>query len=590
MDRRRLHSIIETARAEIHPEGAFRPGKRYVPKTQVEHLIATGRLVLASFFLMAIWLDPSEPSHFARLTYVILACYLAYSLVLGVATWRRNLIRGHLQIVTHGIDLLAFSTLMFLTEGPNSPFFVYFIFLLVCSTLRWQWRGTLWSAVVTLSVVVALALLPSNLLHDHNFELNRFIIRVVYLAVVAILLGYLGAHEQSMRDVLTMLAEWPRTVSEELQAMTQQMLEHAATILDVPRILLVWEEEEEPWLHLVLWSQGGWHYTREHPGAFGTLVAEQLAGTSFFCRDAGDPHPQVVHNSPAGLQGWKGAPLQQQLQERFDIGSVCVSELKGEKMMGYLMALDKKSMTVDDLVLGEIVAHEVAARFDNYFLLKELKQAATSDAQIRMARDLHDGLLQTLAGAALQLEAAVHLMDTEHHKARQCIQETQLLLAAEQRALRTLVNELKPGTHAASAEEFCLASRLEDLTGRIMRQWGIPVEIKLPSSPPLIPRNLSREIYFVVHEALINAVRHAAATELHAELFFEANNVHITVTDNGQGFSFHGRYDHDALCAMKRGPVTLRERINDLKGTLSIDSKQTGSRLDITLPLAEYGG
>lgn len=585
-----LHSIIETARTKILPETALNPGKRYLPESRVEHLIASGRIVLASFFLMAIWLDPSEPSRYARLTYGLLACYLVYSLVVALVTWHRNLIRGHLQIITHSIDLLAFSILMFLTEGPNSPFFVYFIFLLVCSTLRWQWRGTLWSAAVALSVVIALALFPSNLLHAHNFELNRFIIRIVYLAVVAILLGYLGAYEQSMRNVLVMLAEWPRTVSDELQTMTKGMLEHAASILGVPRILLIWEEEEEPWLHLVLWSQEGWEHCREHPDAFGFLVAEQLAGKTFFCRNTGDPQPQVVHDSSAGLQGWRGAPLQQQLQERFAIGSVCVSVLKGEKMSGYLMALDKKEMTADDLVLGEIVVHEVAARFDNYFLLKQLKQAATADAQIRMARDLHDGLLQTLAGAALQLEAAVHMMDTEQHKARQCIQETQRLLVAEQRALRTLVNELKPGGQVGSVEDFGLVSHLEDLTGRIMRQWGIPVEIKLPSYFPMIPRDLSREIYFVVHEALINAVRHATATELHAELFFEGNNVHITVIDNGQGFSFHGRYDHDALCAMKRGPVTLRERIADLKGTLAIDSRQTGSRLDIMLPLAEYGG
>ena len=116
------------------------PGKRYFPQRRVERLIAAGRMVLSAFFLLAIWLDPSEPSRYAELTYGILACYLAYSLILGRLTWRKDFNRGYLQIVTHSVDMVVFAFLMFLTAGPNSPFFVYFIFLLVCATFRWQWR------------------------------------------------------------------------------------------------------------------------------------------------------------------------------------------------------------------------------------------------------------------------------------------------------------------------------------------------------------------------------------------------------------------------------------------------------------------
>jgi len=102
-------------------------------------------MVLAAFFLLAIWIDPSEPSRYARLTYGILSGYLVYSLVLGAVTWRRDAGPLSLQIVTHSVDLLVFACLMFLTSGPNSPFFVYFIFILVCATCRWQWRGTFWT-------------------------------------------------------------------------------------------------------------------------------------------------------------------------------------------------------------------------------------------------------------------------------------------------------------------------------------------------------------------------------------------------------------------------------------------------------------
>lgn len=588
MEMRSLLSIIAAPLARFHPERVA--GTRYFPQRQVEHLIATSRLILASFSLAAIWLDPSEPSRYAPLAYGVLASYLVYAIAAALAAWRGNLRRGRLQIVTYCIDLLTFSLLMFLTAGPNSPFFVYFIFLLVCATMRWQWRGTLLNAAVTLSIVIALALFPANLLHDHSFELNRFIIRVVYLAVVAILLGYLGAHEQSMRSVLTMLSEWPRTVSGELRDITGEMLGHAAAILAAPRILLAWEEEEEPWLHLALWTPEGLSYSRENPGGFGTLVAGELAGSSFFCRDAGDPDAPVVSTAPAAPEGWRGQPLHRRLQERFAIGSVVVSGLKGDKMSGYLMALDKGSVSGDDLVLGEIVAHEVASRFDNYFLLRQQKQAATAEAQVRMARDLHDGLLQSLTGAALQLETAQRLIEVEPHTARQRIAEIQQLLASEQRDLRTHISELRPLMPGGASGDFVFAERIGRLVERIRLQWDPAVEVAIHPQEPVVTGSMAREVYFVAHESLINAVRHSGASLVRAEISFGTDRVQIMVRDDGHGFSFLGRYDLDTLCAMKRGPVTLKERVAALGGTLTIDSKETGACLEITLPLSPQGG
>ena len=565
-------------------------GKPYYPQGRAEELIATGRMVLSAFFLLAIWLDPSEPSRFARLASGTLAGYLIYSLILAKLTWRRQSTGVYLQLITHAVDLLVFSLLMFFTEGPNSPFFVYFIFLLVCATLRWQWRGTLWTAIAALAIVIALAWYPALFLQDQNFELNRFIIRIVYLAVVATLLGYLGAHEQSMRNVLSMLAEWPRSVSDEPQTIRCEILEYAAKILDAPRILLVWEEEEEPWLYHALWSREGCRYGREHPDAFGTLVAEQLSGTGFFCQQAGNPQSTVIMGSSAVLQRWRGVPLHPELQERFSIGAVIASRVTGEKIKGYLLALDKKLMTADDLALGGIVAHEVAARLDHFLLFEQLQRAAALDERIRLARDLHDGLLQTLSGAALQLETVQRLMEAEPQTARQRIQEIQRLLATEQRDLRTHISELRPFSTRRVAEDYELTTRLAELAERIRQQWELSVEITTLPPAPRISRSVAREIYFVVHESLFNAVRHAGASALRAELSFDEDRLHIMVADDGHGFPFRGRYDQDALFEMKRGPVTLKERIAALRGTLSIDSQETGARLDIILPLTEYGG
>lgn len=561
------------------------PENRYYPKSRTEKLIASGRMVLSAFFLLAIWLDPSEPSRYALLTYGILTGFLLYSLLLGRLAWRTDYMHGRLQLVTHSVDLLIFAVLMFLTDGSSSPFFVYFIFLTVCATLRWQLRGTCLTAAAALAIVVALAWFPSNLLHDQSFELNRFIIRIAYLAVVATLLGYLGAHEQSMRNILSVLAEWPRPVPGELQAMLGELLAHAATILDAPRVVLVWEEEEEPWLHLASWSPRGIEYRRENAAVFGTLVAEPLVGTSFFCQGAAAPRALVVRTSSTGLQRYQGAPLQGQLQQLLAVDAVLGSWLKGEEMSGYLLALDKPLMTADDLVLGGIVAHELAARLDHFFLLRQLRHAAAAEERIRLARDLHDGLLQSLAGAALQLETAHRLMESDPQKAQQRIQGVQRLLAAEQRDLRSQISELRPFPPGRQPEDFGLQSRLEELAERIRRQWDVSVEMETVAPLTRISRGIAREIFLIVQESLINAARHADASTLRVRLGYDPDRVRVTVADDGHGFPFLGLYDQDALFEMKRGPVTLKERIAALGGTLSIDSRETGARLEIALPL-----
>src|SRR6058998_3984602 len=146
-----------------------------------ERLIAAARLVLVASSLLAIWLDPHEPAEYAALTYRLLSGYFLYALLVAALVWSWP--------TTPAFDLVAFSTFMYFTHGPSSPFFVYLVFALLCATLRWQWRGTLWTAVAALVVLTGLGLYAAGVLHDPEFELDSFIIRSVYFAVAATLLS-----------------------------------------------------------------------------------------------------------------------------------------------------------------------------------------------------------------------------------------------------------------------------------------------------------------------------------------------------------------------------------------------------------------
>lgn len=186
------------------------------PQSRPERLIATGRVVLAATSLVAVWLDPSEPAHQAQAAYLLLAAYLAYAVVLALAAlrWSGGARWG---LVSHGFDLLFFAAFIYFTAGPASPFFAYFVFSLVCATLRWRWRGTLWTAVTALTAYGLAGVHFWRILDDPHFELDEFIIRGGYLAVVAVLLGYLGLHEERARRELSTLARQAAAAEERVR-------------------------------------------------------------------------------------------------------------------------------------------------------------------------------------------------------------------------------------------------------------------------------------------------------------------------------------------------------------------------------------
>jgi signal transduction histidine kinase len=561
---------------------------QYSQKRRAEFFIAIGRLVLAIFSLLAIWLDPSEPGRYAQIAYALLCGYVVYSLLLTVSVLRINVSLGNLPLTTHAFDLLLFTIFMFFTEGPTSPFFVYFVFSLLCATLRWSWRGTLWTAGVALMMFVGMGIYTGEIIRDPAFELNRFIIRSVYLTLVAILLCYLGAYGDRIRGELSGLAAWPKIVHKDAQVLLREMMEYAAGILRAPRMVLAWEEKEEPWLYLASWSHNDFNYIHEPPDIFEPLVAEPLEDNNFLCLDTRMPVPTVIHTSPAGLQRWHGVPLNPDFQDRFGVRAVLSLSMEGKGLKGRLFVLDKKGITTDDLVLGGIVAHEMVIQMDYFYMLRQLQQSTAAEERIRMARDLHDGLLQSLTGAALQLETVQRLIETDTRTAQQRLLEIQHLIAAEQKDLRSQIHDLKASPLSFPGMNTDLATRLEELAELIERHWSIRVEM-VKRLTPGIPYPLAQEIYSIVRESLTNAARHANASSVRAEISVNDNHVNIIVSDNGHGFRFQGRYNHATLTNLKMGPVMLKERVSSLGGSLNIESSDTGARLEITIPFTQAG-
>ncbi|MFP5245511.1 MAG: hypothetical protein ACLGH0_02365, partial [Thermoanaerobaculia bacterium] len=206
----------------------------YTPQARAERLIAAGRFVLAFASLTAVYLEPSTPAQYQRATYTLLVIYTLYALVTAAMTWRSPVPAARWRLVSHALDLVLFSVFVYFTEGPASPFFLYFVFSLFCATLRFSWRGILGTGIAAMAVYGVMALLAS--VGDPAFEASRAVIRVAYLAVITALLVYLGIYQQQLRTELASLAAWPRELTAQIDDVLRTTLAHAAAVMRAPRV------------------------------------------------------------------------------------------------------------------------------------------------------------------------------------------------------------------------------------------------------------------------------------------------------------------------------------------------------------------
>lgn len=387
---------------------------------------------------------------------------------------------------------------------------------------------------------------------------------------------------------LRRLAGWPRPSPRDPGPPLELLLGQAAAVLSAPRILLAWEEIDEPWLHLASWADGGpaagrLERFREPPGE--PLVPAELAEASFLSGGPGE----AWLASEQGLERFDGAPVAAELARRFSIGRSASWPLRGDVVEGRLWSLDGEAPDRDGLVLGEVVALRLAAELDRFYLIQKVRTAAVTEERIRLACDLHDGMLQSLTGTALQLKAVGRLLEDGSPEAGEQLREVQRLIASDQRDLRFFIEELKPVPRALSGPAD-LYGHLLDLAARVERLWGLRVELRLDlrreGGEGEVPEAFTRQLYRLLREALFNVARHAGASNAQVEVRRGEEDLSITVTDDGRGFPFRGRYEHDELVRQKLGPVSLKERISSLGGSLAIDSCPGKTRLEVQLPIS----
>lgn len=545
----------------------------YLPQARADRLIAAARMVIALFTLLALRVDPGMAvtalRRFLPLTATI---FTIYSLVLLIVAIRVPL-SSRSRLVIHLADFLLYSILIDPTKAPVG-FFVFWIF---CGMLRFEIRGAVASAIAALATYLTFALISPTLPQTPSFMMLRF----ASVIVVSLLVVAFGAYERRVRKELARIASWPQSRAANREAVVTETLRSARDLMEAHTAAMYWEESEEPWVWFAAAHEDEVLLVRQGPDFASTLIAPEAGDATFLCDWK---RASVMQDDGSGPRFIDRTLIPPESRERLGLGSYAVSScIKGDLVEGRIIFGFTRDATIDEIPLSDIVSRLVATRLDAAASAERMRDTAVGQERIRVARDLHDGILQSLTGAALQLESVHRLIGSDDDTARARVRNVQQVIEGDQRELRSFITQLRP--EAASPRSASLLARLETLAARFERQWNVGVQITMEPEAPDFSDSLASEIYNIVTEAAANAAKHAGGTHIDVHIDAEDGEVVITVQDDGKGFPFHGTYDLNMLDDLKRGPVTLKERVASLKGDLRLESLPTGTRLEVTLEI-----
>jgi len=207
-------------------------------------------------------------------------------------------------------------------------------------------------------------------------------------------------------------------------------------------------------------------------------------------------------------------------------------------------------------------------------LRDQAAELAASQERAHLARELHDSVTQALFSMGLTLRTLEILLGTDPAAATEKLVELRELQKDALAEMRTLIFELRP----SSLESDGLIQALRTHATAVQRRTGLAIVV---DAEPIDRLALAAEeaLYRIGQEALHNVVKHANASNATIRIWREADQVRLSVSDDGGGF------DPDAVPRGHLGLIGMRQRVDLVGGELRVESRAgKGTTIDASVP------
>jgi len=203
----------------------------------------------------------------------------------------------------------------------------------------------------------------------------------------------------------------------------------------------------------------------------------------------------------------------------------------------------------------------------------------------RIARELHDTLLQSFHGLLLRFQTASELFPTRPAEAKRALDSAIDQAAQAITEGRDAVQGLRSSTVVTNDLALAINAWGEELVGGGTNPDAAGFHVGVEGTPRTLHPIVRDEIYRIACEALRNAFKHAGATRIEVELRYDEHQLRLRVRDDGKGIdprflTGEGRAGHFGLHGM-------RERANLMGGKLTVWSAlESGAEVELSVPAA----
>jgi signal transduction histidine kinase len=552
---------------------------------RVDRVLAAARLTLCSASLLATWITGSLTGPDGSLIRWVLTAYTAESLLL-VALLELAPNRGALRpIVVHVADFAFAATITYLAGGPDSPYFVMFLFFILAAAYRWRLRETVWSGGAALGALAA----QSWLLMAPTFDAERFILRAAYIIVATVLLGFLAEDEKQRRQEMATAGNLLAAIqahtgfrpalrhvcAELLRIAGADAIVIAARETDGSRIV-IWNAKSHQGNALVLSSSeildpGHDRYFFDAPGDAWSIVRRREDACVLA---AIDDDGQALSDVRCGLDPrfWERHPA---------AAAAVISVGFGSEWRGRVFILRWRRFGVAELRFLHRVLCQVVPAMHSQYLLRRLRSLASAAERRRVARELHDGVIQSLLGLELQAAALRRHAGGRDPELDQQLHQMQQLLADEARTVRDVMHQIRP----LELGPRQLVPAMAEIVDRFGRESDIETEFHAAVETIHLTPRVARELVRTLQEALTNVRKHAAARHVRVRIAEDRECWRLTIANDGRPFEWAGRLNLQELEARRLGPRVIKERVREMGANMTIESSSgLGVTLEISLP------
>ena len=481
-------------------------------------------------------------------------------------------------------DLAALAAFLLLTQSVVAFWFLY-LFVALAVGIRWRMRSS-----VILAGVVTFALLVRTALHGPLAWENvlSWIALSTGTFAAGVGVSFLGSRqrrhvaEQEFLAQLAGLLEVDRGMAESLRLVLNEIVR----AFDCDEAILAFRDSELD--RIFVW--------RLRAGDQSRLSPENLPVTRSDGFLLDHPDASVCWNQLDGAGdgfGWNRkdgrplkdlprlpGPMRQELGWKSVLGVTL--DLVGHPAGRIMLGNAHRRLLPQDLQWFERIVRHLGPPLQNLFVLRHIRARAIEGERSRISREIHDGILQTLLSVDIQLDVLRRKVPVAPEQAAGGLASLQQTVRNETEELRRMVTDMRP-LRVQSAD---LVDLMRGFAERFRNESPLALDLLIDSAELQLPDRICRDLFQIYRESLHNVKKHAHASHVVVKLWQNDSQVVLVVDDNGEGFSFAGRFTGDELDRLRLGPISIKERTRSVGGVLTVESTPGhGSRLTVEVPL-----